>query len=118
MDDAEVKERLGLAERVGRELVRLGLPKHVQHLRRFYADTRAGRPLSKDGWSYGLVQEWARLLRFPPYENDYPVLPRASSCGCPSPQTFTHGVFPGGAKRSSAVTAASPGWSLTARLLR
>ena len=98
VDDAEVKEQLELAERVGRELVRPGLPKHVQHVRRFYADTRAGRPLSKDGWSYSMVQEWSRTLRLPPHQNEYPVRPRPSSCGCPSPQTFTLGVIPGGSK--------------------
>jgi hypothetical protein len=78
--------------------VRVGLLKHVQHLRRFYADTKAGRPLHRDGWNYNLVQEWARTLRLQPYENDYPVRPRPSSCGCSSPQTFTLGVFPGGSK--------------------
>jgi hypothetical protein len=43
--------------------------------------------------------EWLRVLRLPPHEHDYPVLPRMSDCReCPSSQKVTQMTFPGGSK--------------------
>ena len=89
-------EQLDLAERVGKELVRLGLSKHVEHLRTYYRHVRAGRPPPNGGWTEGLVIEWAKTLRLRPYEDAYPVKARSSSCGCSSPQTYTKTVWPDG----------------------
>jgi hypothetical protein len=88
-------EELQLVERVGRELAKLGLKKHVARAREYYAAVRDGRPC--DVWSRGLTVEWARMLRLPPHENDYPVRPRMSPChGCEASRTFTAAVWPGG----------------------
>ncbi len=56
---------LDLVVRIGRELVRLGLDKHAEHLREYYADVRAGR--QPRGWSRDLVIQWAQDLRLPPH---------------------------------------------------
>jgi hypothetical protein len=90
------EDELALTERVGRELTKLGLAAHVKRLRRYYADVRAGRP--SEVWTHAMSVEWLRVLRLPPYEHDYPVLPRMSICPCPTPQKLTQMVFPGGAK--------------------
>jgi hypothetical protein len=94
--DDDRRARLELAERVGHQLVRLGLHKHAHRLREYYATVRAGRPLRRDGWGDELVVEWARTLRIPPHENDYPVRTWAERCGCLMPRTFTQLTFPGG----------------------
>jgi hypothetical protein len=96
---------LALAERVGRELVRAGLPKHADRVRAYYAAVRAGR--SSDAWSHAMSIEWMRLLRVPPYENDFPVRPRMSACPtCPISRAFTTTIFPGGSKHQCACGAA------------
>ncbi len=38
------------------------------------------RALSRREWSEDHVLEWQRLLKIPPHENDYPILPRGSPC--------------------------------------
>ncbi len=87
---------LELVARIGREFVKLGLTSHAAHLREYYADVRAGR--KPGGWSREMVLGWARDLRLPPHENDIPVRPRGSSCGCPFPSPFTARVWPGGSR--------------------
>ena len=93
-----IEAELALTEQVGRELVRLGLPTHAANARIYYADVRAGRQPKPRGWTHELIVEWARLLRLPPYENDYPVRPRSWSCTCDSPRPYTARIFPGGAR--------------------
>ena len=92
--------RLALAERVGLELRRLGMMKHVERLRRYYADVRAGRAPASGEWTDDMVTEWAKILRVPPYEGAYPIKPRMARCACPSPKTYTQTVWPGGCKSS------------------
>lgn len=90
-------DELALTERVAGELTRLGLTSHVGHLREYWAALKAGRPSKV--WSRELSIEWLRILRLPPHESDYPVLPRMADCpGCAISQKFTSAVFPGGAK--------------------
>jgi hypothetical protein len=47
-----------------------------------------------------MVVGWAQNLRIEPHDRDLPVKPRQSSCGCPSPRTFTAGVWPGGSRHT------------------
>jgi hypothetical protein len=82
----DIQAKLALAERVGRELRRLGLDKHVAHARRYYSNVRARRAPGDREWDDSMVVEWARILRLPPYEKDYEVKPRMSKCGCPTPR--------------------------------
>ncbi len=104
-DVDETAAELALTERVGRELVRLGLKNHVTRVRRYYAAVRAGR--ATDEWSHAMNVEWCRLLRLPPHENDYPVRPRMSGCAtCSMSRTFTRTVFPGGSKTRCAACGA------------
>ena len=43
--------------------------------------------------------QWLGVLRLPPHENDYPVLPRMSACPrCQASQAFTQMIYPGGSK--------------------
>jgi hypothetical protein len=80
---------------------RIGLPEHVARVRTYYAALRAGRP--SDAWSHEMNVEWMRLLRAPPYENDYPVRPRMSDCpACDLSRKYTVAVFPGGSKHQCA----------------
>jgi hypothetical protein len=96
----DVPARLALAERVGLELRRHGLLKHVEHLRRYYAGVRSGRAPTSGEWTDDMVTEWAKILRIPPYEGAYPVRARMSNCRCPSPKTYTQVVWPGGSKHA------------------
>ena len=90
---------LELTARVGREFARLGLKNHVAHARRYYAAVRDARPPEAGEWTHEMIVEWARLLRLPPHEHDYPVRPRMAPCStCELSQTFTQAVFPGGTK--------------------
>lgn len=88
---------LDLLARVGARIASLGLTAHRDLARRLYADLAAGRPPRKGGWTMALVIQWARLLRIPPHEKDYPVRTRADGCGCSNPRPYTTSVFPGGA---------------------
>lgn len=64
------------------------------------------RALERGQLSPGLVVEWLRLLKIPPHEADYPVLPRGAPCprcGSRSPDRTATGTcatisFPGGWK--------------------
>ena len=94
----DVAARLALAERVGLALRRLGMLKHVEHLRRYYMTVRAGRTPTRGEWDDDHVVELAKILRVPPYEGAYPVRPRMTKCACPSPKTYTSAVWPGGCK--------------------
>ena len=96
-----VNDELALTERVGRELVRLGLHPHVKRLREYYAAIAAGRATSV--WSHAMNVEWMQILRLPPYENDLPVRARMSPCtACDISRPFTEAVFPGGSKHRCA----------------
>ena len=94
----DVQAWLALAERVGLELRRLGMLKHVEHLRRYYVNVRAGRAPASGEWDDAHVVELAKILGVPPYDGAYPVRPRMSRCGCPTPKTYTQAVWPGGCK--------------------
>jgi hypothetical protein len=48
----ERTQRLALAERIGKEFVRLGMSKHVTLLRAYYRAVRAGRSPGDGGWSH------------------------------------------------------------------
>jgi len=96
----DVAARLALAERVGLALRRLGMLKHVEHLRRYYATVRARRSTAPGEWNDAHVVELAKILRVPPYEGAYPVRPRMSECACPSPKTYTQAVWPEGSKHA------------------
>jgi hypothetical protein len=62
------------------------------------------RALGRGQLEPSLVEEWLRLLKIPPHEADYPVLPRGSACprcGSRSPDRTAAGTyvpvsFPGG----------------------
>ena len=90
--------RLALAERVGLALRRLGMLKHVEHLRRYYVIVRSGRTPAAGEWDDAHVIELAKILRVAPYEGAYAVRPRMSGCGCATPKPFTQAVWPGGCK--------------------
>ena len=94
----DLAARLALAERVGLELRRHGLLKHVEHLRRYYSTVRTGHTPAAGEWTNGMVVEWAKILRVPPHEGAYPVRPRMSKCACASPKLYTEMVWPGGCK--------------------
>jgi hypothetical protein len=96
------KEKLHLAERLARALLRLGLDEQVAELRRYYVAVRSHRPFPKDGWNDAQVIEVAKTHRVAPFENAYPVRPTMSTCGCSMPQKFTLGTFPGGSKHKCA----------------
>jgi hypothetical protein len=96
--DEERAAELAPIETVGCELARLGLTSQVARLRRHYAAVRAGRVPPKD-WTPALTLEWARMLRLPPHERHYRVLPRMSPCpDCPTSKAFMAAIFPGGAR--------------------
>jgi hypothetical protein len=97
MPPVDARPKLALAERVGLELRRHGMLKHVGHLRRYYATVRAGRTPASGEWDEQMVIEWAKILRIAPHEGAYPVRPRMSKCGCASPKTYTRCVWPEGA---------------------
>jgi hypothetical protein len=99
----DLDEKLDLAERLGKELARLGLHDHVTRLRAYYRDLKAGRPHVGPGtWNEAHVVEVAKTFRVPPYEHAYPVRPRMSSCGCETPKKFTSGTLPNGSKHTCA----------------
>jgi hypothetical protein len=97
-------EDLDLIARVGQALVRHGRHKLAARLRRHYAAVRDGRPSE---WPPELTIEWARVLRIPPHEHDFPVRPRMSTClACEAAGRtagkFVAAVFPGGSKHQCA----------------
>lgn len=102
MTNEERDAQLELTERVGAELVRLGLHEHAACARAHYVRVRDDlpSPVPPDpAWRHTMIVEWARTLRMPPHENDYPVRPRMSGCpACDDSRPFTTGVFPGGSK--------------------
>jgi hypothetical protein len=98
--DDQRLQRLALASRIGTEFVRLGMRKHVAQIRAYYRTVRAGREPGEGEWTDDLVVGWAQNLRIEPHERDVPVKPRQSSCGCPSPRTFTVLVWPGGSRHT------------------
>lgn len=86
---------IALAERISAFFKAHGMGPHLAHLRRYYAGVRGGKPTGP--WTRAHVHEWARMLRIPPHENDYPVLPRGAPCpGCDVSRPYTATVFPGG----------------------
>ncbi len=100
-------ERAKLLEFVvalGCEFSRRGMPDHCDRLRLYYLALRHGLDSARHRveihWDETLVVEWMRLLRLPPYEDDYPQRDTTSCATCESrPGTVvTKGVFPGGAK--------------------
>jgi hypothetical protein len=100
---------LALVATLGHAFLRRGMGGHVRALRLYFLALRHGltrgeRHVVKLEWSQDAVLEWLRVLRVPPYQDDYPVRPRGSRCrGCaPEPghpvQTSTLLTFEGGAK--------------------
>jgi hypothetical protein len=76
------QDELALTDRLAREMTNLGLEKQVALLREYYQDVLAGR--ASEAWSHEQSVQWLKVLRLPPHEYDYPVLPRMSSCpNCP-----------------------------------
>jgi hypothetical protein len=96
---------LALVTQVAAFFQRHGMTSHLAHLRQYYREVRAGR--SHKGWSRPLVHEWAKLLRLPPHENDYPVRLWGAPCtACEVSRPYTEVVFPGGHKSKCACGAA------------
>ncbi len=58
-------QRLALASLLGARLVSLGMTKHAEHLRRYYATVRAGREGRSGEWSHEHVIRIAQNLRVP-----------------------------------------------------
>ena len=79
-----------LVDRLAQELERLGMRRHLARL----GDYRRGRG---ETWTRAHVEQLAAVLRVPPFESVYPVKPRMSSCGCPTPSMYTAAVVPGAA---------------------
>jgi hypothetical protein len=99
---------MAMVDTLGRALADRGLNRHVEGLRVYWlALSRGlagpGQRVSV-GWSEALVVEWFRLLRLPPYANDYPLRPPSSPCPCcPNPaghavEVKTALTFPEGRK--------------------
>lgn len=93
----DLDAKLDLITRVGRELVRLELHGHAAHARRLYATVRAGREPGMDEWSMDMIVTWARTLRLPPHEHDWPVREYGHQC-CDAPRTYVSGTWPGGSR--------------------
>jgi hypothetical protein len=95
------------AEQLAAEFRARGMDSHLALLRRFYAELRHRRQararVREKGWDEGMVIGWLGLLRVPPFEHVYPLLPRDARCPrCSAegtraaPATFTKSVWPGG----------------------
>jgi hypothetical protein len=93
--------------KLGKEFRRRQMDSHAALLRSFYADLRRrqtgrARARAKD-WDETMVLRWLALLRIPPFDQVYPVLPRGApcpTCGArgerAAPATFVRSVWPGG----------------------
>jgi hypothetical protein len=80
------------------------MERHVWLLRRYYAD-HLRREREPNLWTERLVVEWLCLLRVPPFDRVYQVLPREAPWPiCSStekrgaPSLWVESAFPGGAK--------------------
>lgn len=100
MADLDFKAAL---EQLGREFTRRGMHRHAAKLRVFYAHfLRRQRELQPREWSETIVIEWLRLLRIPPFDTVYAVVPSGTmSCPyCPPDgeiwDRFVKRVFEGG----------------------
>jgi hypothetical protein len=92
---------------LGAEFRRRGMDSHLGLLRSYYRELRARRlareRMGAKGWDESMVVGWLALLRIPPFENVYQVLPRGKpcpKCGAvgerAAPATFVRSVWPGG----------------------
>jgi hypothetical protein len=97
-DGPATPEELDELERLGRRFGELGLPRHADRVRAYYAARRVGRPPPPECWAPSLTRRWLENLRMPPYEHALPVRAFDAVCDvCTGfPGTFTGGVFPGG----------------------
>jgi hypothetical protein len=101
MDRARLLE---LVVALGGEFSRRGMMDHCDRLRLYYLALRHGLDSTRHRvelhWDEGIVIEWMRLLRLPPYQDHYPLRESNACAACESrPGTVvTKGVFPGGAK--------------------
>lgn len=94
-----------LLRQLAAEFTRRDMRGHVELLRGFYrryarakhASVLAAKPV----WEVDLVLEWMCMLRIPPFEHAYAVLPGVTKCptcvGIASPTSgvFTHCAVPG-----------------------
>ena len=89
---------------LGREFERRRMRDHLAALRQFWVRRIAERKcMPTGGWDAGLVVGWLCLMRIPPLDDVYPVLPRDSPCptcgeaqGRGAPSTYVRVSFPGG----------------------
>jgi hypothetical protein len=94
---------------LGAEFRKRNMDAHLAALRRFYEEQRRRKraralTMARDRvWDEDMVIEWLGLLRIPPFEHMYPLLPRDApcpTCGATSsrelPATFVRLVWPGG----------------------
>jgi hypothetical protein len=96
MTQDELLARADLVVRIGKELRRLGMLKHVEHLTAYYRSLGRREP-ARDEWSHEMVTRWAQNLRLAPYDQ-LKVKVRASSCDCEAPRTLTNTVWPGASR--------------------
>ena len=100
---------LAMVERLGDEFRRRGMRTHAVPLRVYWLALRHGL-VQGEGHALQLslsedaVVEWFKLLRFPPYQQAYPVRAAGSACPvCPArdgraPEVITERAFPDGRK--------------------
>ena len=89
---------------LGREFERRRMADHLRALRAYWARRLAERKSVRPGeLDVGLVVEWLCLLRIPPLDNVYAVLPRNAPCpkcadrqGRGAPSTYVRVSYPGG----------------------
>jgi len=101
---------------LGKEFARRKMDRQLASLRRFYADLRrrqqeakrmaqdeSRRVAERASWTEQDVITWMMLLRIPPFQPPYPVLPWGARCpGCRDESklgaatAFTRTSFPGG----------------------
>ncbi len=82
--------------------MRLQMHRHAKLLREFYGAIRDRRPCANT-WSEAFVDQWLAMLRLPPFERVFDLLPACSVCAtCNAnpgaiPSRRTENTFPGGA---------------------
>ncbi len=94
------------------EFSRRGMPDHCDRLRLYYLALRHGLDSARHRveihWDEGLVIEWMRLLRLPPYQDHYPVSDTTACAACESRPGHQGASFPA-ARSWSACSAARSG---------
>lgn len=94
-------ERLNLVRRVGEYFKAHSMWPHLEKCRAYYAHVRDGSPPLIDEWTDAFVDEWAAMLRLPPFEKTFEVRPFHSECTACGPLEMHHDiravVFHGGA---------------------